>query len=303
MSLEGSCRDASLPPDDAITPARGEPPIGPGIASMTDSSGPSGIVAFADQLWAAEAERIPIEPISEARPDLTVADAYSIQAHNVRRRVDAGRRVRGCRLSHTDQSRQYVSGADAPAYGVLLDDMFLDEGAEVPTDHMLQPRVVATIAMVLASDISGPGLTIADALTSVAGVLPALEVVDSRIADWRGRLVDIVADNASAGKVCLGGRITAVTAVDLRLVGLLLHRNGVPIENAAGAAALGNPARSIARVAGALSASGGGLRRGDIVLAGPMHRLVPARPGDQFQVEFAHLGSVIVQFGDGGADV
>jgi 2-keto-4-pentenoate hydratase len=112
------------------------------------------------------------------------------------------------------------------------------------------------------------------------------------------QLADTVADNASGGKVVLGGRITPVDAVDLRLVGVLLQRNGSPIESAAGAAALGNPARCVEWLANRLGSAGRGLRRGDIVLAGPLHRLVPVRPGDYFQAEFAHLGNVTVQFAD-----
>jgi 2-keto-4-pentenoate hydratase len=258
------------------------------------------IVGLADRLWRAEIERTPIAPITDLRPHLTVTDAYAIQAHNVRRRIAEGRLVRGRRLGRTNQSRQLVLGVDEPDFGVLLDDMFVDEGETIPFGQFLQPRAVATMAFVMADDLAGPGLTVADALTSIAAVLPAIEVVDSRIADWRVRLADTVADNASAGKVVLGGRLTPVDRIDLRLEGLLLYRNGSPIESAAGAAALGSPARCVAWVAGELGAAGRGLRRGDIVLAGPLHRLVPVRPGDHFYVEFAHLGSVNVQFSDTG---
>jgi 2-keto-4-pentenoate hydratase len=262
---------------------------------MSVSDG-STIVGLADRLWRAQAERTPIPPITDERPDLTVEDAYSIQTYNVGRRVSEGRVIRGRRLGRTNQPRQQVLGVGKPDFGVLLDDMFVDEGEEVVLADLLQPRVVATMAFVMGADLTGPGITVADALTAVAGVLPAIEVVDSRIADWRVRLVDTVADNASAGKVVLGGRITPVTDVDLRLVGLLLYRNGLPIESAAGAAALGSPARCVAWVARELGSTGRGLRRGDIVLAGPLHRLVPVRPADHFRVEFAHLGAVTAQF-------
>jgi 2-keto-4-pentenoate hydratase len=259
------------------------------------------VVGLADRLWRAEVERTPIQPLTDIRPDLTLAEAYAIQAYNVRRRTGQGRHVRGRRLGRTNQPRQQVLGVEEPDFGVLLDDMFADEGEAIRVEELIQPRVVATMAFVMGSDLSGPGLTVADALTAVAGVLPAIEVVDSRIADWRVRLADTVADNASAGRVVLGGRITPVTAVDLRLVGLLLHRNGLTVESAAGAAAMGSPARCVAWVAGELGSSGRGLTRGDIVLAGPLHRLVPVRLGDHFQAEFAHLGSVTAQFSRGGA--
>ena len=132
-------------------------------------------------------------------------------------------------------------------------------------------------------------------------MLPAIEVVDSRIADWRIQLVDTVADNASCGRLVLGGRLTPVTALDLRLIGVLLSRNGVPIDSGAGAAALGNPARCVAWLANKLGALGAGLRRGDIVLPGALHRMVPVRPGDVFRAEFAHLGSVTARFSEEAA--
>ena len=258
----------------------------------------TGVVGLADRLWQAALDRRPVEPITRIRTDLTVQDAYAIQMHNVRRRVAEGAVVRGRRMGGAFRLRQRVLGVDEPDFGVLLDDMFLDEGDDIPVELFVQPRVVATMAFVMGTDLAGPGLTVADALTAVTCVMPAIEVVDSRIASWQVQVADTIADNASAGKVVLGGRITPVDAVDLRLVGVLLHRNGSAIESAAGAAALGNPARCVEWVANELGSAGRGLHRGDIVLTGPLHRLVPVRPGDYFQAEFAHLGNVTVQFAD-----
>jgi 2-keto-4-pentenoate hydratase len=184
---------------------------------------------------------------------------------------------------------------------MLIDDMFVEDGDEVPVESLLQPRVVVEIAFVMARDLAGPGVTTVDALTAIGGVLPAIEIVDSRIADWRVQLADTVADNASAGRVVLGSRITPAAAVDLRLAGMLLHRNGSPVESGAGAAALGNPVRCLTWLANRLLPPQRGLRGGDIVLSGPLHRLVPVRPNDVFEVEFAHLGTVTVGFGGGGA--
>jgi 2-keto-4-pentenoate hydratase len=254
----------------------------------------TGVVGLADRLWNAAVDRRPVEPLTRARPDLTVQDAYAIQAHNVGRRVAAGAVVRGCRLGGTPT--RVPSG-----FGVLLDDMVLDEGDDIPAELLVQPRVAATMAFVLSADLAGPGVTIADALTAVAGVLPAVEIADSRITSWQVQVADTIADNACGGKVVLGGRITPVTGVDLRLLGVLLHRNGSPIESAAGAAAHGHPARCVGWLANELGSAGQGLRKGDIVLAGPLHRMVPVRPGDFYQAEFAHLGTVTVPFADGTA--
>jgi 2-keto-4-pentenoate hydratase len=259
------------------------------------------VAELADRLWRAEVERVPVEPISQDRPDLTIDDGYAIQTRNVTRRVTAGSVVRGRKVGLTSRKAQKLMGVDEPDFGVLLDDMFLDDAAEVPFDALLQPRVVSVMAFVMASDLVGPGITTADVLTAVSGVLPAIEVVDSRIADWRTLPVDTAADNASAGRIVLGGRLTPVAGIDLRLEGLLLYRNGAPIESAAGAAALGSPARSIAWLANKLGTQGSGLRRGDVVLPGALHRMVPVRAGDYFQAHFAHLGTVTAQFSDGAA--
>ena len=153
---------------------------------MNDEDGAT-VVELADRLWRAEVDRTPIEPITETRPDLTIADAYAIQAYNIARRVDAGRAIRGWRVGRTSLPRQDILGVTQPDFGMLIDDMFVGNGDEVLIESLLQPRVVAEIAFVMADDLAGPGVTTADALTAVGGVLPVIEIVDSRIADWRVR--------------------------------------------------------------------------------------------------------------------
>ena len=257
---------------------------------------------LADRLWRAEVDRSAIEPITDSHQHLTVEDAYAIQTVNVERRVAAGQVVRGRKVGLTSRPMQRLLGVDEPDFGVLLDDMFVEDGTEVDSGTLLQPRVEAEMAFVLARDLAGPGVTTTDVLTATAGVLPAIEIVDSRIAEWRIRLVDTVADNASCGRLVIGGRLTPVAGVDLRLIGMMFYRNGQPIDSGAGAAALGNPAYCVAWLANKLGALGSGLRAGDIVLPGALHRMVPARPGDVFRAEFAHLGDVTVRFSaDGGA--
>jgi 2-keto-4-pentenoate hydratase len=259
------------------------------------------LVELADALWRAEVERMPISPLSDGHPDLTVEDAYAVQSHNIERRVAGGSVVRGRKVGLTSRPMQQLLGVDEPDFGVLLDDMFSEDGDEIAFELMLQPRVEAEMAFVMADDLAGPGVTVADALTAIAGVLPAIEIVDSRIADWRIKLVDTIADNASCGRLVLGGTLTPVTALDLRLTGMLLFRNSVAIDSGAGAAALGNPARCVAWLANKLGMLGSGLHRGDIVLPGALHRMTPVRPGDVFRAEFARLGSVTARFSKGTA--
>ena len=140
---------------------------------------------------------------------------------------------------------------------------------------MMQPRIEAELAFVMETDLAGPGGQHGRALAAITGVLPAVEIVDSRIADWRIKLVDTVADNASSGRLVVGGRIRKVTEVDLRLIGMAVSRNGEVIDTGAGAAALGNPARCVAWLANKLGTLGASLRAGDVVLPGAVHRMVP----------------------------
>jgi 2-oxopent-4-enoate hydratase len=267
---------------------------------VVDVHAPPAVVGdFAERLWQAELARVPIEPPTDTYPDLTAQDGYAIQTANVERRIAAGRLVRGRKVGLTSRMMQQLLGVDEPTFGVLFDDMFVEDGTALDVGRLLQPRVEAEIAFVLTRDLAGPGVTTADVLTATAGVVPAIEVLDSRIARWRIRLADTVADNASCGRLVIGGKLTPVTAVDLRLVGVLFHRNGVPIDSGAGAAVLGNPAVCVAWLANTLGLLGSGLRAGDVVLPGGLHRMVPARPGDVFRAEFAHLGDVTVAFTDG----
>jgi 2-keto-4-pentenoate hydratase len=255
------------------------------------------IAAAAEELRRAEADRTPIAPITDRWPDLPLDDAYAVQRLNVDRRVAEGAVVRGHKAALTSRASQDLLGVREPTSCVLLDEMFVDESDEIALGALMQPRVMAEIAFVMADDLAGPGVTATQALTAVAGALPAIEVADSRIADWRIRLGDTVADNAGIARVVLGARITPVAGLDLRLLGVLFSRNGVPIDSGAGAAVLGNPARCVAWLANKLGSLGTGLRRGDVVLAGALHRMVPVRPGDVFHARFAHLGTVGAQFG------
>ena len=207
------------------------------------------VADLADRLWRAESDRVAVPPLTADLPDLTVDDAYAVQTRNVDRRVAAGAVVRGRKVGLTSRPVQDLFGVHEPNFGVLLDDMFVDEADEIPVDALLQPRVESEIAFLMGSDLAGPGVTTPAALAAIGGLLPAVEVVDSRIADWRIRIADTVADNASSARVVVGARVLPVTAVDLRLLGVLFLRNGSPVESGAGAAVARQP-RPVRGVAG-----------------------------------------------------
>jgi 2-keto-4-pentenoate hydratase len=273
------------------------------------------IDTFADELFRAAADRRSVEPLTDRNADLRVEDAYAIQTRMIERRVAGGARVIGRKIGLTSRPMQQLLGVDEPDFGALLDDMFVEDGDEIEYGMLLQPRVEAEPAFVMARDLAGPGVTTARALTAVAGVLPAIEVVDSRVADWRIKLVDTVADNASSGLVVVGGRLRPVNELDLRLIGVVVggtmrpvaeldlrligvvfSRGGEVIDTGAGAAALGNPARCVAWLANKLGSLGTGLRAGDVVLPGSVHKMVPVQPGDVFRAEFSRLGAVTARF-------
>ena len=260
---------------------------------------PSLIATLADELTRASADLSPIEPFTDRYPDLVIEDAYAIQSRVLEGRLGRGRQLIGRKIGLTSQPMQQMLGVDEPNYGVLLDDMFVEDGDEIDLGTLLQPRIEAELAFVMDRDLVGPGVTTANALAAIGGVFPAIEVVDSRIAGWRIKLVDTVADNASSGLLVMGGRLRKVTDLDLRLLGVVVSRGGAMIDTGAGAAALGNPARCVAWLANKLATFGATLRAGDVVLPGAVHRMVPVAPGDVFRAEYAHLGAVTARFSNG----
>jgi 2-keto-4-pentenoate hydratase len=253
---------------------------------------------YADALWAAEQDRSPIAPLSASNGSLTVENAYAIQAINVARRTESGARVLGRKVGLTSRAMQEMLGVDEPDYGVLTADMFVEEGDDIDLGSLILPRAEAEIAFLLERDLAGPGITTAQVAGAVAGAMPALEIIDSRIADWKIALVDTVADNASSARVVLGGRVTSVADLDLRLVGMAITRNGVLADTGAGAAVLGNPLRCVAWLANKIGEFGDTLRAGDVVLAGALHRALPVNHGDVCRAEFSDLGGVTARFID-----
>jgi 2-oxopent-4-enoate hydratase len=251
---------------------------------------------LAEELWEADRTASPVAPLTDRYPDLVLDDAYAIQTINIERRTSSGERVIGRKVGLTSRPMQEMLGVDEPDFGVLTDQMIVEDADLIALDSLVQPRVEAELAFVMERDLAGPGVSTGTALAAIAGALPSVEVVDSRVADWKIKLVDTVADNASSGLVVLGGRMRKVEDLDLRLLGVVVSRNGRLIDTGAGAAALGNPARCVAWLANKLGSFGAGLKAGDVILPGAVHRMVPVEPGDVFRADFAHLGAVTVRF-------
>lgn len=254
------------------------------------------LAELAHELIAATATTTPVDPLTSRYPDLTVEDAYRIQLAIVAERLAAGRTIIGKKIGLSGKAMQELLGVDEPDYGHLFDDMIVPAGEAVATDRLLQPRCEAEIAFVLGDDLTGPGITVTDVLTATEGVMPALEIVDSRVRDWQIKLEDTVADNGSSALIVLGGAITPVIELDLRLVGMLFSQNGRAVATGTGAEALGHPAASVAWLANKLAEFDVSLGAGEIILSGSLAGAPFAAPGDVFVAEFDHLGTVSVAF-------
>jgi len=243
---------------------------------------------IASVLLDAYTTRVPVEPLG----DLTIDEAYAVQLSQVERWTGSGRRVLGHKVGLTSAAMRRQLGVAQPDFGHLLDDMFFAENSPIPTTRFLQARAEPEIAFVLGTDLTGPGVTVADALTAVAFALPALEIIDSRIADWRIGIADTIADNASSGGVVLGSRAVPLDRLDLRAGGCTLHRNAQLAGTGAAGAVLGSPVNSLVWLANTLGERGVKLQAGHVVLTGSCLAAVPFEPGDVVTATFAGLGTV-----------
>src|SRR5436190_2629406 len=237
-------------------------------------------------------------PLSDAHPDMTVADAYAVQLAYVSARMAAGARIAGHKVGCTNPVIQKLFNIDRPDYGHLLDDMVLADGAAISMRTLVSPRVEPEIAFVLRQPLRGPGVTPVHVLLATAGVVPCFEIIDSRIEDWRIKFVDTVADNGSSARCVLGDRLVPVDQLDLRLLGVVLECNGEVVATGAGAAALGHPATAVAWLANTLAERGQFLDAGHIVLPGALTTAPTAHACDVFVGSFAGLGTVRCRFVD-----
>ena len=240
--------------------------------------------------------RKPVEPLTGRYADLTLEDAYQIQLLQVERWLAGGARVKGHKVGLTSVAMQRQMGVDSPDYGHLLDSMFWLEHEAIPAMRFVQPRVEPEVAFVLAKPLRGPGATVADAIAAVGYVLPALELIDSRIRDWKIGLADTIADNASSGGVVLGSTPAPLSAVDLRLGGCNLHKNGELAGTGAGGAVLGSPLNSLVWLANTLGARGVALEAEHVILPGSITASIPVGAGDSVTATFGGLGSVTARF-------
>jgi 2-oxo-hept-3-ene-1,7-dioate hydratase len=249
----------------------------------------------AESLIQAEKERKPIVQLSSTWPEITIADAYAIQGLVNDMKVAKGSKVIGNKIGLTSKAMQQSSQIDEPDFGVLHDYMLIEDGANVPFERFIVPRVEPELVFVLGKPLKGPGVGLLDVLRATEYVVPAIEIIDARVQNPR-KIFDTVADNGAAAGLVIGGRPVGPMEVDLRWVSALLYRNADIEESGVAAGVLGHPAVAIAWLANKVGPFGTVLEPGRVMLSGSFTRPVWAKKGDTLRADFGPLGSISVQF-------
>lgn len=250
----------------------------------------------ADELYRAERERKMLPPLTERYPEIGADDAYRIQLASVELKKNAGASVVGKKIGLTSKAMQKMLNVDQPDYGHIFDNMIIEEGAVFPAGELIQPKIEPEIAFIMDRDLKGPGMTAIQVLAATRFVVPALEIIDSRIEGWRIKLCDTIADNASSARVVLGVTPKRVDQIDLRLIGMTLEKNGEVVQTGTGAAVLGHPANAVAWLANAIGKFGVGLKAGEVIMPGALTAASDVASGDVFRACFDGLGAVSVRF-------
>lgn len=236
------------------------------------------------------------EPVAPLLGSGGIDAAYAVQHLLTEQALANGRRLSGRKIGLTSVAVQRQLGVDQPDYGMLFDDMAYGDGEEIPLGRLIQPKVEAEIAFVLDRDLDAERPTLGHVLGAIGYALPAIEVVDSRVRDWKISILDTIADNASSGVYVLGGTPRKIDALDLRLCGMSLEQHGEPVSLGCGAACLGNPLNAVVWLARTAARIGRPLRAGDTVLSGALGPMAVARPGDVFEARISGLGRVAAAF-------
>ncbi len=257
---------------------------------------PETIGAIADELAAAERDRTMVPLLTARHPEMTVEDSYAVQNEWRRRGVEAGRRLVGRKIGLTSKVMQVATGITEPDYGAIFADMVFENGSVIEHAQFSNVRIEVELAFVLAQPVSGPDATVFDVLRATEYVVPALEILSSRI-EMQGRtIVDTISDNAAMGGMVYGGNPTAPTATDLRWVSALLYRNETIEESGVAAAVLNHPATGVAWLANKLAQLGDRLEAGEVVLAGSFTRPMWVEQGDTILADYGPLGTISCRF-------
>lgn len=253
------------------------------------------IAQIATELREAERTRTPISPLSDRYPDLNVESAYGIQLANAMTQMKHGQRLIGYKVGLTSREAQKHFGVFEPDFGHLFDSMVVAEEGEVDLTKLIQPKIEGEIAFILSRDLKGPGVTVVDVIEAIDCVLPALEIIDSRIKDWKIKASDTIADNGSSALCVLGGKKTKLSDLNLPFLGMALYANGHVMATGAGAAVLGNPLNAVVFLANELGKNDRSLMAGELILSGSVSGMIRMKPKDSYECEFHKLGRVAIR--------
>ena len=258
---------------------------------------PEKISGYGDALYEALRLRQTVAPLTDREPDITVEDAYRISQHFLQRRLDAGERVVGKKIGVTSKPVQDMLGVFQPDFGFLTDTMECPDGANIAiAGQLIQPKAEGEIAFRLRKDLRGPGVTEADVLDATATIIPCFEIVDSRIDDWKIKIQDTVADNASCGVYVFGRNEVDPRDFDLPSLKMTIHKNGEFIAEGLGSAVQGNPLTAVAWLANTLGEFGIPFKAGEVILSGSLAPLIPVVAGDEMSLEIEGVGGCHCRF-------
>lgn len=239
-----------------------------------------------------------VAPLRDGLAPGDAAGAYAVQAINTRYWQSQGRRIAGRKVGLTSLAVQRQFGVDQPDFGVLFDDMAIEDGGVVETTSLIQPRAEAEVALILSKNVTNPMATEQDLAAASDYAVAAIEIVDSRIQDWQISFADTVADNGSSARFVLGRKTRPLDTLDLYTCGMVLELNGAIASVGAGAACLGHPLKAAAWLARTLAAAGEPLRAGEVVLTGALGPMVSLTPGDFVTARIGGLGEVSFTYGE-----
>ncbi len=249
-----------------------------------------------DELYQAYQERRTIQPFTERDLEISLEDAYLIQQRFMAQRLEAGETVVGKKIGVTSRPVQDFLGVFQPDFGILTSAMEIKDDNVVDLNGLIQPKAEAELAFVLKEDLNGPGITAMDVIRATDYVVPCFEIVDSRINDWKIKIQDTVADNASCGVYVLGDAKGDPKKLDLTLAGMVLRKNGELYSTSVGAAVQGSPVNAVAWLANTLGELGIPFKAGEVILSGSQSELVSVQDGDELECTVGGLGRCSVRF-------
>jgi 2-oxopent-4-enoate hydratase len=257
------------------------------------------LAKLAEALAHAKETRQPLSPLTEMQPSLSLEGAYVVSEITLTNWLRQGKgKLTGKKIGLTSRAVQKQLGVAEPDFGYLTSDMNVPLGETISRASLLQPKVEGEVAFVLKKDLMGPGLTVADVIRATDFILPCIEVIDSRVKDWKIKIQDTVADNASSARYVLGTKPVRLGSLDLRLAGMALRVNGEVLSTGCGAACLDHPALAVAWLGNTLGAHGVSLKAGEVILSGAFGPVVPVSAEDHVEVSISGLGSVHCFFGE-----